>query len=251
MQLDLQFLTGRKSAPKPETAAVAAGDVLMAGGQSVPVTFTRSRRARRYILRLKHNGTARVTVPWRGSLAEGRRFAERQTAWLERQLVRLAARPVLPTDWRIGGTLYYRGEQVLLAVDASGRAVRFADQSVKVPDATGDVRPAIEKHLRKRAARELPPRVLELAALHAVAIRRVSVRNQRSRWGSCSRTGTISLNWRLIQTPYSVRDYIILHELMHVRQMNHSVRFWREVAAVCPGFEEAELWIKRHSALLR
>ena len=249
MQPDLQFLPRRKSVPEP--AAAAAGDVLMAGGQAVPVTFTRSQRARRYILRLKTDGTACVTVPWRGSLAEGRRFAERQTAWLERQLLRLAARPVLPTDWRVGGTVHYRGEQVLLEAHASGRAVRFADQSVRVTDAAGDVRPAIEKHLRKRAACELPPRVLELAALHAVVIRRVSVRNQRSRWGSCSRTGTISLNWRLIQTPDSVRDYIILHELMHVRQMNHSVRFWREVAAVCPAFEEAEGWIKRHSALLR
>ena len=138
MQLDLQFLTRRKPAPKPEPAPVAAGDVLMAGGQAVPVTFFRSQRARRYILRLKNDGTARVTVPWRGSLAEGRRFAERQTAWLERQLVRLAARPVHPTDWRTGGTIYYRGEQVLLEADASGRAVRFADQSVRVTDASGE-----------------------------------------------------------------------------------------------------------------
>ena len=84
-----------------------------------------------------------------------------------------------------------------------------------------------------------------------MAVGRVSVRNQRSRWGSCARTGTISLNWRLIQTPDSVRDYIVLHELMHVRQMNHSARFWREVAAVCPAYEEAERWIKLHSALLR
>ncbi len=251
MQLDLQFLTGRKRPPKSEPNPAPEGEVLMAGGQAVPVTFARSQRARRYILRLKSDGTARVTVPWRGSLAEGRRFAERQTAWLGRQLVRLANRPVLPTDWRIGGSIYFRGEPVLLEADPSGRAVRFAGQSVRVAVATGDVRPTIEKNLRKLAARELPPRVLELAALHAVAIRRVSVRNQRSRWGSCSRSGTISLNWRLIQTPDFVRDYIILHELMHVRQMNHSARFWREVAAVCPGYEEAERWIKLHSALLR
>ncbi len=251
MQLDLQFLTGRKPAPKSEPEPAPVGEVLMAGGQGVPVTFTRSHHARRYILRLKSDGTARVTVPWRGSLAEGRRFAERQTAWLERQLVRLAARPVLPTDWRIGSSIYFRGEPVLLEADPSGRAVLFAGLSVRVSDATGDLRPAIEKNLRKRAAAGLPPRVLELAAHHAVAIRRVSVRNQRSRWGSCSRTGNISLNWRLIQTPDSVRDYIILHELMHVRQMNHSARFWREVASVCPGYEEAERWIKLHSALLR
>ncbi len=225
--------------------------MLIAGARAVAVTFIRSIRARRYILRLRQDGTARVTVPRGGSFSEGRRFAERQTAWLERQAVRLAARPVHPTDWRVGGSIFFRGGQVLLEADPSGRAVLFAGLSVRVSDATGDLRPAIEKNLRKRAAAGLPPRVLELAALHAVAVGRVSVRNQRSRWGSCSRSGTISLNWRLIQTPDSVRDYIILHELMHVRQMNHSARFWREVASVCPGYEDAERWIKLHSALLR
>ena len=243
MQLDLQFSADQKPAP--------AGEMLIAGARAVPVTFIRSLKARRYILRLRQDGTARVTVPRGGSFSEARRFAQRQTAWLERQVVRLAARPVHPADWRVGGSIFFRGGQVLLEADASGRAVRFAGEAVRVADTTGDLRPTIEKHLRKLAARELPPRVIELAALHAVAVGRVSVRNQHSRWGSCSRSGTISLNWRLIQTPDSVRDYIILHELMHVRQMNHSARFWREVAAVCPGYEEAERWIKLHSVLLR
>lgn len=77
---------------------------------------------------------------------------------------------------------------------------------------------------------------MELAALHGIGVARVSVRNQRSRWGSCSRRGTISLNWRLIQTPEEVRDYIILHELPHRRHMNHSLRFWQEVERLCPGY---------------
>ena len=85
------------------------------------------------------------------------------------------------------------------------------------------------------------------ARLCGISVRRVSVRNQRSRWGSCSRRGTISLNWRLIQTPVFVRDYVILHELAHLRQMNHSARFWREVARLCPDFQIAEAWLKRHS----
>jgi predicted metal-dependent hydrolase len=106
------------------------------------------------------------------------------------------------------------------------------------------------KHLWQLAAAEFPPRVLELAAAHQLTVQRVTIRNQRSRWGSCSRRGTISLNWRLIQTPPYVRDYIILHELMHLRQMNHSARFWREVESVCPDYETAERWLKQHAALL-
>jgi len=81
-------------------------------------------------------------------------------------------------------------------------------------------------------------------------VRRITVRNQRSRWGSCSRRGTISLNWRLVQTPVFVRDYLVLHELAHLKEMNHSRRFWDEVARLCPGFREAERWLKQHSRLL-
>ena len=100
------------------------------------------------------------------------------------------------------------------------------------------------------AVTELPPRVYEFAAAHHLTVGRVTVRNQRSRWGSCSRRGTISLNWKLIQTTPFVRDYIILHELMHLRQMNHSKKFWREVESVCPEYKAAEKWLKQHSPAL-
>jgi predicted metal-dependent hydrolase len=129
--------------------------------------------------------------------------------------------------------------------------VRFDDQTVRVGDSPGDYRPAIERHLRRLAARELPPRVAELAALHQVPVRRVQVRDQKSRWGSCSARGTISLNWRLIQMPAPVRDYLILHELTHVRHLNHSGAFWRQVQAVCPDYAQAEQWLRQHGARLR
>ena len=128
--------------------------------------------------------------------------------------------------------------------------VRFGGESARVTDPAADLRPAIEGRLRQLAARELPPRVLELAARHGLTVRRVTVRSQKSRWGSCSRRGTISLNWRLIQTPAFVSDYICLHELMHLQQMNHSLRFWREVERVCPDYRMAKRWLKEHSGLL-
>jgi predicted metal-dependent hydrolase len=122
---------------------------------------------------------------------------------------------------------------------------------VRVKDVGGDLRGRIERHLWRLASKELTARALELAALHQVAVSRVSVRNQRSRWGSCSRHGTISLNWRLIQAPVFVRDYIVLHELMHRREMNHSARFWREVERVCPDYEMADRWLKQQAGLLK
>lgn len=112
-------------------------------------------------------------------------------------------------------------------------------------------RPAIEDvALRARAAEELPPQLRALAEQHGLRVGRVSIRNQRSRWGSCSPRGDIALNFRLLLMPARVRDYILLHELMHLREANHSRRFWREVAAVCPDFREAERWLKAHGPSL-
>ncbi|MGH8024741.1 MAG: M48 family metallopeptidase, partial [Limisphaerales bacterium] len=132
----------------------------------------------------------------------------------------------------------------------SARSIRLGEEWIQVAGVTGDLRPAIERHLRALAANELPARTFEFAALHQLSVRRVTVRAQRSRWGSCSFNGVISLNWRLIQTPPFVRDYIILHELMHLRQMNHSARFWSEVERVCPDYRGAKSWLKTNPGLL-
>ncbi len=99
---------------------------------------------------------------------------------------------------------------------------------------------------RMRARDELPARAWALAAMHGLSPARVSVRDQRSRWGSCGRNGHICLNWRLVLMPPAVRDYVILHELMHLRQMNHSAAFWRLVAAACPDYRAAQAWLRQH-----
>jgi predicted metal-dependent hydrolase len=225
---------------------------LVAGRRRVRLWLVRNRRARRYVLRLRPDGAARVTIPRGGSLAEAKRFAQRNVSWLEQQLLRQALWPNQPETWLVGTEILFRGEPVRLEPGANGEAgwISFSTELVPVADPAGDLRPAIERHLRRLAARELPSRVLELAALHRVPVRRVTVRNQRSRWGSCSRRGTISLNWRLVQTPVFVRDYLVLHELAHLKEMNHSRRFWIEVAQLCPAFRQAEQWLKQHSVLL-
>ena len=98
--------------------------------------------------------------------------------------------------------------------------------------------------LRRRAAIELPAQLLALAAAHGVTVSRISIRNQRSRWGACSSTGSITLNWRLVLVPPSVREYVMIHELMHRRELNHSKRFWRHVIAACPHYRDARRWLR-------
>jgi predicted metal-dependent hydrolase len=112
--------------------------------------------------------------------------------------------------------------------------------------------PADERQaLRARAVRELPARLGELAALHGLQVRRVSIRSQQTRWGSCGRDGHICLNWRLLLMPPPVRDYVLIHELMHLRRMDHSPAFWRLVAEACPGYAEARRWLRQHGPSLR
>lgn len=242
--MQLELFIGSEQAGSPDEAW------LKVGAQHVRLRLARNRRARRYILRLCSDGAARVTVPWGGSAAQARRFAQRNVVWLAKQLLRRAARPMLPAAWMPGTVILLRGENVILESTQEGQ-VRLGTDVVNVLDAGAGLRPAIETYLRRLAVEELPQRALELAALHQFQVRRVSVRNQRSRWGSCSRLGTVSLNWRLVQTPAFVRDYIILHELAHLKHMNHSRRFWDEVERLCPEFRQAERWLKQHTELLR
>lgn len=211
------------------------------GQRTLPVLYVRNPKARRYILRMLPDGRARVTIPRGGSLECACRFAERNKSWIERQLAKA------PTAWGEGTVVMLRGEPLSLRFE--GPVLCLGGHAIGTPGA--NVRSAVECWLRLLAAPELTARTLELADRHGERILAVHVRNQRTRWGSCSAKRTISLNWRLIQTPPFVRDYIIVHELMHLREMNHSARFWQHVAEACPDYLQAECWLRKNAALLR
>jgi len=219
-------------------------------GRPVPVLYRRHPRARRYWLRLRADKTVVVTVPRRGSLEYARQFVASHRGWLEKQWRILEARRTPPTVLRPGMEALLRGRRVALEARERGGLLEiwFDNERVQAGAPAENLRPAVEQHLRALAQRELTARAVELARQHGVPMRRVTVRNQKSRWGSCSVRGTISLNWRLVQVPETVRDYIILHELTHLRHLNHSARFWAAVEKVCPDYRAAEAWLKRHSA---
>jgi predicted metal-dependent hydrolase len=229
-QLDLPFLVTPPAAPDASA-----------------VDFVRMRRARKYILRVRPDGTVRVTVPRGGSRAEAQRFLERHAVWVEEERARVRAAHVTPI-WTAGATMWLRGEPVTIRLDESrGRHfARYGDRAVRIPSDAIDLRRHIERDLRLLARQALGARLRELAAEHGLAVPRISIRNQQSRWGSCSRDGRIALNFRLVQMPTFVSDYVLVHELMHLKQQNHSRRFWRLVEQACPSFREAEKWLERH-----
>jgi predicted metal-dependent hydrolase len=172
--------------------------------------FVRHPRARRYVIRVQSDGSVRVTVPRWGSERRAHDFVRQQQAWIERQRRRLEER-----------RNHARAEC-----------------------------PAETAALRSRAAKELPDELRRLAALNGLTVSRVSVRNQRSRWGSCSRKGHICLNWRLMLMPGFVREYVLIHELMHLKRLDHSPAFWRQVIAACPRCAEARKWLCAHNDVL-
>ncbi len=226
----------------PPTSHLPHGDVV----------FKRSLRASQYRLTLTRDGVAVATIPARGSEREALRFVEEHRDWLERARARQRQRPRGAEVWTLGSHVLWRGDLVPIRKAAEGDRpmICVAADIFRVARFDGDLRPTLEAHFARRAKIELPARTWELAAETGVDVKEVTVRNQRTRWGSCSSGGVISLNWRLIQTPLSVRDYIIYHELMHLREMNHSARFWARVEEVCPDWREAEVWIKRNGSLL-
>lgn len=183
--------------------------LLTAGLSGEPVVeYVRHATARRYLLRVRPDGTVRVTIPKRGSKREAVAFYEQHAAWVTSQRARVAElRKRLPAD---------------LPVDE-------------------------QRRLRRKAAKELPERLHHLAARVGLSVRKVSVRDQKHRWGSCSTSGLICLNWRLVTMPDWVRDYVIYHELMHLKRMDHSPAFWKLVAEVCPNFREARRWLRTHA----
>lgn len=105
--------------------------------------------------------------------------------------------------------------------------------------------------MRARASLELRQRLLQLAGDHGLTVPRISIRDQRSRWGSCGYDGHICLNWRLMLMPPEIRDYVMIHELMHLRRMDHSRRYWELVAAAYPEYQRARAWLRQHGPSLR
>jgi predicted metal-dependent hydrolase len=227
----------------------ALADVIEIYSHRLPIHYRRHARARNYVLRLRHDKTVMVTIPRRGTRQFARQFVASRRRWLEKQwrIQETQQRP--PQVLRPGMEILLRGRSVALEVRRQGEEweLQFGPERTPLADPEGNLRPALELHLRKLARTQLARRAEELARQQDSDVKNIVVRNQRSRWGSCSCNGTVSLNWRLIQLPDPVRDYIIIHELTHLQHLNHSPRFWREVERACPDYRAAEEWLKRNS----
>ncbi len=213
------------------------------------VRLRRHRQARRYTLRIQ-SATREVvlTIPPRGTLKEAREFAQKHGAWIAARLDRLPKAapfadgivvPLRGVPHRIVHRREVRGTVWTETVADGAPLLCVAGNPPHIDRRIGDF-------LRREAKRDLEAASLRFAGELGVRIKRVAVRDQSSRWGSCSTTGSLSFSWRLILAPSAVLEYLAAHEVAHLVEMNHSARFWRLVQRLCPDHERAKIWLDVH-----
>jgi len=174
------------------------------------------------------------------AIQELRPWIERRVAELERARQAVAAR---------GDTVPYLGETLRLVVQPGRTRAHRRRLELLVPGGEQQL-PAIERFYRRAAHQEIAVRLDRACAQVGAAYSRLEIRGQRTRWASCSRTGAMSFNWRLLLAPEPVLDYVVWHEVCHLEVMDHSPRFWALVGNRCPSYREHVRWLRRHGATL-
>lgn len=217
------------------------------GGEVVPVAVKISSRATSYRLSLPHGGGPVLTVPKFGRWGEAKAFLDRHTDWLATRIensvkpvafVRGAIVPLRGIDHRIVPTGRVRG--VVEVGDHEG------ELALLVPGAPEHRARRLTDWLKGEASYDLDRRVRHHARSLNVEVKSIVMRSQSTRWGSCSTTGKLNFNWRLILAPPFVLDYVAAHEVAHLVEMNHSTKFWRVVERTLPTMERGRDWLKVH-----
>ena len=213
-----------------------------------PVTWRRSQRARRFSLRLSRAGdSVTVTLPMRASAQTGLKFLSEHRGWIAHQLQR---RPS-PLRFEAGQRVPLNGVSHIIEHVPHGRGGAWiADGQIHVSGSIEFLPRRVRDLLQRLANVQFNERVVQLATTTGLQPKAFAVRDTVSRWGSCTTSGRVMLTWRLIMTPPFVQDYVILHELAHLKHHNHSAAFWALVDHICPYRQEAEQWLKTHGTAL-
>ncbi len=235
----------RLTVPPPAFVEVAHA------GRPVRIAVKRVNQARRFTLKVRTaTGDAVLTMPVRGSMRAARDFAERHAAWVGERLDRLPGR----IPFEAGSTVPLRGEKTVIVYRPSLRAAAWieADEAgrprICVGGTPAQQRARVLDLLRREARRDLGAAVARHAAAAGRTVSGVTLRDTRSRWGSCTARGTLNFSWRLVMAPPVVLDYLAAHEVAHLVHMDHSPAFWAVAGRLAADLASAEAWLKRHGA---
>jgi predicted metal-dependent hydrolase len=222
-------------------------------GHAYPIVLRRSPQARRYTLRLKTaTREAVLTMPMRGSMATARDFAERHGGWLATRYAKL---PEL-VDFGHGAHVPLRGEPHRIEHRPDARGTVWTEtglageKCIAVAGDVGFLARRVRDFLKREARKDIELAARRHALSLGVKLKRIAIKDTKSRWGSCASDGSLSFSWRMIMAPPFVLDYLAAHEVAHRVEMNHSARYWHVVESIFPDYEKAEKWLKRHGAEL-
>lgn len=243
----------------PSTGAQTQSRSIILAGQTVPYTQRVSARARVVRLVIRAERGLEVVTPRGTSLSRVEQVLREKARWITTTLERLARETAAaPPPLMSGMALPLAGEHVTLAISTGAPAGRFrirrsgAVLHLTVADSEQEtVRAALEAWYRRQARGVFAERLAVCNARYGFTYGRVTIKEQKSRWGSCSRKGNLNFNWRLLLAPPPVLDYVVIHELCHLKELNHSPRFWRLVAQTCPDYATHRAWLRRHGRELR
>jgi predicted metal-dependent hydrolase len=226
--------------------------IILPGGATLPVELRRSARASRIALRLHPSfASVELVVPQGTSVARAVAFLESRRGWIAAQAAKLPPR----VDFRDGAVFPVLGRPHLLVGVGSGAGgrvppFRIADGRVEVTGAPEHLARRTRTGLARQAAMLLRDKTQTLAATLDREVNQVTVGDAKTRWGNCASSGKIRYSWRLIFAPEPVMDYVVAHEVAHLVEMNHSLRFWRVVEQLRPGHAAERHWLKHHGAEL-
>ena len=250
---------GLEPAPTRGGPEAAGRPPIVALVSSIPYSIRRSERARRARIQVSAEGVE-VVVPRRLPIRDVEPFVEEKRAWIERTLRRMreAEEEFAPARLADGEAVPYLGQRLTLDVRIEPGRVRAhvarraerLEVSVSAPGADA-LREALERWYRRRARVEIASRLDAAVARAGRSYRGLQIRGQRSRWASCSSTGAMSFNWRLLLAPSDILDYVVEHEVAHLDVHDHSERFWELLASRSAGWEVHEAWLRRHGHSLR
>jgi len=235
----------RKTRKAPARRAIIGSNLLAVGDRVVPVLFEKNDRARRIIIRMDHGGRIVVVLPARASKEDGRRFALANKGWIKERLARMPE----PLPFLHGVSIPYLGVEHRIRHRPAARGAVWREAGeIHVAGRPEHLPRRVEDWLKQEARREIERRALEKAEALGKRVRRIGIRDPRSRWGSCSPDGSLSFSWRLILAPRFVLDYVVAHEVAHLRELNHSGRFWRIAEGLTGEMDKARGWLAEHGA---
>jgi predicted metal-dependent hydrolase len=219
-------------------------------GTSLRIALRRRPTARRITLRVSAaTGEAVITLPSRTAINTAERFAASHAGWIAARLARVPTRTVFEP----GAVLPFRGEPHRISQRSTRSGPVQLERTegepvISVACESAHVARRVRDFLTREARRDLAEAIECYAGKLGQRPVRVTLRDTRSRWGSCTARGELNFSWRLILAPPMVLDYLVAHEMAHLRELNHSPRFWALVNEMCPDTDVAEAWLKRHGA---